>query len=151
MTNLEIILTFMSFVSPIAVGIFVNSGVKAQIKSNESNISKQVKEQIKADREQRFWNMRLDSIIKLDSVYADTVVPLSKGKILEAKTSLFPIVMHFVAIFKGEESANKVIEAFELLSATEDGLALPSEKAGIYNSLISDAISDALNKLGAFE
>lgn len=128
-----------------------NENISKQIKANEENISKQIKEQINADREHRFWNIKLDSIIELDSYLAKTSDALSLGKIEEVRTKFFPIFMKISTLFKGKDFLGNFKEAFDLLAETQDGIIMPIKKYEKFGKLILVAIEGGYNELGLYE
>ena len=59
-------------IGPALVAIVSFLAITMQVKAGSRNISKQIREQINADRDQRFRNIRLDSIIELHLVFTES-------------------------------------------------------------------------------
>jgi len=141
----------VDLIGPAFVGAVTILVVTIQVRSITKNISKQIKEQIDADRAQRFWNIRLDAIIELHTIHTDTVDILILGRIQEVKDRMFPIIMNIFSLFKGEEFVKKVDDAYMILEDAKDGERLPIEEHDKFAKLLLSIIDSGLENLGAFK
>lgn len=138
-------------IGPAMVGLVSVLAVIMQVRSGAKNITKQINEQIDADREQRFWNIRLDSIIELHRVLTETTDTLVLGRIQEVNDRMYPIIMNISTLFKGEDFVVNCKDAFEILVEAKEGSPLPKDQYDKYGDLILTTIESGLEKLGAFE
>ena len=138
-------------IGPALVAIISFLAITKQVKAGSENISKQIREQINADREQRFWNIKLDSVIELHSVLTKTTDILTLGKIQEVNDRMYPVIMNISTLFKNEDFIGKAKDAFEILVNAKDGAPLPIEEYDRYGKLIIETIDAGLSELGAFD
>lgn len=124
MTNMEFFMVIISIVSPIAVGLFVRSGVKAQIKANENNISKQVKEELEKEmkllmekirikREDRWWNVKLDLFIEVSNLLLSIFEMIAKKDYLDAVSIIRGIAIRTRALFSNTVIGDKIKDCSE--------------------------------------
>ena len=102
-----------SLAGAILVGLISFLAITRQGRVLSENISKQITEQIYADRDQRFWNIRLDAIIELHSIFTETTDILALGRIQEVNDRMFPVIMNISTLFKNEDFIGKAKEAFD--------------------------------------
>ena len=138
-------------IGPSLVAIISFLAITLQVRAGSQNISKQIREQINADREQRFWNIKLDSVIELHSVLTKTTDILTLGKIQEVNDRMYPVIMNISTLFKNEDFIGKAKDAFEILVNAKDGAPLPIEEYDRYGKLIIETIDAGLSELGAFD
>lgn len=138
-------------IGPALVAIVSFLAITMQVKAGSRNISKQIREQINADRDQRFWNIRLDSIIELHLVFTESSDILTQGRIREVNDRLYPVIMNISTLFKNEAFIGNAKNAFEILLTEKDGVPLPLEEYLRYGNLIIETIDAGLTELGAFE
>ena len=138
-------------IGPSLVSIIAFLAITLQVRAGSQNISKQIREQINADREQRFWNIKLDSVIELHSVLTKTTDILTLGKIQEVNDRMYPVIMNISTLFKNEDFIGKAKDAFEILVNAKDGAPLPIEEYDRYGKLIIETIDAGLSELGAFD
>ena len=119
----------------ILVGLISFLALTWRLRVITENISKQIREQIDADREQRFWNIRVDAILELHSVFTNTADFLTLGRIQEVNDRMFPIIMNISMLFKGENFVRKSKKAFKILANAKDGNSLPFKE---HNKFILD-------------
>ena len=138
-------------IGPSLVAIISFLAITLQVRAGSQNISKQIREQINADREQRFWNIKLDSVIELHSVLTKTTDILTLCKIQEVNDRMYPVIMNISTLFKNEDFIGKAKDAFEILVNAKDGAPLPIEEYDRYGKLIIETIDAGLSELGAFD
>ena len=117
MSNMELFLAMMSILSPISVGLFVQAGVKAQIKANENNITKLVHEELEKElvlldekisknRADRWWNLKFELFLDLNDIMKElSVFEEEEGGVIPNTKALHRIIDLEVrqhAIFKDE-------------------------------------------------
>ena len=135
----------------ILVGLISFLALTWRLRVITENISKQIREQIDADREQRFWNIRVDAILELHSVFTNTTDLLTLGRIQEVNDRIYPIIMNISMLFKSENFVGKSVDALSLLENATDGNMLPINKHEEFGKLLLDVIDGGYEKLGAFK
>lgn len=130
MTNMELFLVIMSFVSPITVGLFVKSGIKTQIRANDSSISKQVKEElekekklleekIRLEREDRWWNVKLNLCLEISEM-TTTLFELIPNKKYDEALSQFNKVLPMIGVLYSDRTISTIaMETHELISGVK--------------------------------
>ena len=162
MTNMELFIVLTSIGSPVVVGLFIWFGVTSQIKANEKNISKQVKEElekelklldekINKEKEARVWNKKFEILEKIVSILPDGIKGFVDDKNVKfdwdkAFISTFKIKSASNALFI-DDSLNKHFKEIGKLSSIQKG---KSTKKNIYKKFekeVGEIISKMKNEL----
>lgn len=116
----------MSFVSPIAVGLFLKSGVKTQIKANENNISKLVMEElekeknllyekVRIEREDRWWKLKFDLFVDTTNALLLITQQIMEEKIPDAIMKIGNLISRVTVIYDDKIIRDKIDESFDLI------------------------------------
>ena len=121
MMFMDLFIVIMSFVGPILVGLFVRSGVKAQIQANENNISKQVREElekekkllnekIRIEQEDRWWKLKFDVLNEFKDIISKAPVMIAENKLEQLMRGIESIALQSLTLFDNKALGDSIVE-----------------------------------------